>query len=743
MTSQDAIPMREISEGAGAHSTPVVRPLRMVIVLVASALLIAACAKQSDTFSGAPVILISVDTLRADRLSVYGSKRVKTPAIDRLAADGIVFENAYAHVPLTLPSHVTMMSGALPWQNGVRSNIGFRFEPKAAPTLPKLLSGRGYATGGAVSSYVLRAETGMGALFDFYDDSVEVSDSATLGALQRKGDDTVRAALGWVDGIKQQPLFLFLHLFEPHTPYEPVEPFRSRYSDPYDGEIATADAILGRFFADLEGRGLYDDALIVLVSDHGEGLGDHGEAEHGVLLYREALHVPMILKLPRRHLAGRRVSAPVQLVDLLPTIAAAVGANVPDASAGTSLIELAQGRGPSSRTIYSETLYPRLHLGWSQLRSFIDGRHHYIESPAPELFDIVADARETRNLRDERRREAHAFAEQIAGIPLNLVQPGSADAEERARLAALGYLSGAASQRDGPLRNPRDHIQVLARVQEAFALYRRGRYLESAELCRAILRDDPDLVDVYLQLAGSLRRLGRMEEALDAYHQAVTRSPQLIDSIAIEIAKAELDVGNLEAAELNARQAMKLNPAEAHLILAAAAMQRRDWSASEREVRLALGRDDRPRVPALIMLARVLVEQGKLTEALANANRAAARIRNSGAPPVATLASTRGDILARLGRTQEAEAAFREEIQRFPTTREAYVRLAVLLASQHRFTEIEPALEAMVAASPMPATYGLAAQAMSDLGNDAGARVFRRRGERLAAELRQRRTSRG
>jgi tetratricopeptide (TPR) repeat protein len=326
---------------------------------------------------------------------------------------------------------------------------------------------------------------------------------------------------------------------------------------------------------------------------------------------------------------------------------------------------------------------------------------------------------------------------------LNLVQQGSADAEERARLAALGYLSGAASPADGPLRNPRDHIRILARVQEAFTLYRTGRYVESVELCRAILRDDPDLVDVYTQLAGSLRRLGRLEEARDAYREAVKRSPQLVDSIAMEMAKLELDLGNLEAAELNARQAMKLNPAEAHLIRAGVAMQRRDWNTAEKEARLALGRDDRPRVPALIMLARALVEQKNLPEALTYIDRAAARIREDGAPDVATLASTRGDILARMGRSREAEAAFREEIAKFPATRDAYLRLSLLLASQQRFAEIEPTLEAMIEGSPFPATYILAAQAMSDFGNDAGARAYRTRGERLAAEMRRRQAGSG
>jgi tetratricopeptide (TPR) repeat protein len=329
------------------------------------------------------------------------------------------------------------------------------------------------------------------------------------------------------------------------------------------------------------------------------------------------------------------------------------------------------------------------------------------------------------------------MADSHAAVPLNLQQQQSnVTAEERARLAALGYLSGAAAETSGPLRNPRDHIRVLARVQQTFALNQEGKYRESVALCRDILRDYPDLVDVYMQLAGDLRRLGRIDEALDAYREAIRRSPQLVDSAAIEIAKLELDRGNLKGAELNAQQAMRVSPLEAHLVLAAVSEARHDLVGSEREARLAMGGEERPRVPAMIVLARVLAEQQKLAEALAVADRAVARVKDEGAHAVPTLASTRGDILARLGRATEAEAAFREEIANFPRTTDAYTRLALLLASQHRFAEIAPTLEAMVNASPAPATYFLAAREMHDLGNDAGARVFRARGEQLAAPAR-------
>jgi choline-sulfatase len=717
-------------EGGGMKlrvvSSLIPHPSSLILALVA----FAACTRGgSATSHNPPVILITIDTLRADHLTAYGAKLVDTPAIDKLTADGIVYENAYSHVPLTFPSHTSILTGRLPYENGVRSNIGYSIDPKAQPTLPSLLKEKGYATGAAVSSYVLRRDTGIGGMFDFYDDSMEVWESATLGALQRNGNDTEKAAVAWLDRVQQQPFFLFLHLFEPHTPYEPVEPFKSKYANPYDGEIATADAILGRFLDELERRGIYDKALIIIAGDHGEGLGDHGEKEHGVLLYREVLHVPLIVKMPGRKLAGTRVSAPAQLADILPTVTSVVGARTPAGLPGMSLVDLVKSSKP--RAIYSETLYPRLHLGWSQLRSLTDAHDHYIESPQPELFDITADPHETKNVRDDRRREARALADNLTNVPLNLQAQKPASSEEMKRLQALGYLSGASTQTNGPLKNPKDHIAVLAKVQQTFVLNQEGKYRESVALCREILREEPDLVDIYTQLAGDLRKLGRTDEALETYREAIRRSPQFIDSMAIEIAKLELDRGDLKAAELNANQAMKLSPDDAHLVLAAVAEARKDLPGAEKEARLALGPEDRPHVPAMIFLARILTEEQKLDEALRMIDGAIARVDQGGAHPVPTLASTRGDILARMGRPADAEAAFRQEIAKFPATTDAYVKLALLLASQHRFNEIQPTLDAMVAAAPMPATYFLAAREMTDLGNVTAARDYRNRGEQM------------
>lgn len=302
-------------------------------------------------FKGRSVVLVSIDTLRADHLPAWGYAGVLTPAIDALGRDGVTFLDAWAHVPLTLPSHVTLFTGLLPNVHGVRDNLGYAMPPAAA-SLPALLKARGYATGAAVSSYVLRRETGLDRGFDAYDDKLPPGGGAqSVATVQRAGADTTAAALDWLRAQAARPFFLFLHLYDPHEPYTPPEPYRSRFRLAYDGEIAASDAAVGGLVAELKRLGVYERALVVLTSDHGEGLGDHGEDGHGILLYREALHVPLIVKLPQGRRAGERVEARVGLADVLPTLASLLELPTPADLPGRPLLSGA----PAPRPLYAET----------------------------------------------------------------------------------------------------------------------------------------------------------------------------------------------------------------------------------------------------------------------------------------------------------------------------------------------------------------------------------------------------
>src|ERR1019366_2708962 len=290
-------------------------------------LLAAGCRRGAprESFPGAPIILISVDTLRSDHLPAYGYAGVETPALDALRKDSILYERAWSHVPLTLPSHASILTGLEPSAHGLHDNLGYRLKA-GVPTLAELLKKQGYETGAAVSCFVLKGDSGIARGFDFYDDAVEPAEGqAALGQVQRAGPDTEARLETWL--AARPPggkLFAFLHLYEPHTPYEPPEPFKTRYAaQPYDGEIAQADAIVGKFLAFLKARGPYDRALIVFLSDHGEGLGDHGESEHGMFLYRETLQVPLFVKLPGGKRAGETVATPAALADVFTTLAEA------------------------------------------------------------------------------------------------------------------------------------------------------------------------------------------------------------------------------------------------------------------------------------------------------------------------------------------------------------------------------------------------------------------------------------
>lgn len=326
---------------------------------------------RAATADPPPIVVISIDTLRSDHLAAYGASKVATPAIDALARDGIVFENAFSQVPLTLPSHLSVFSGLLPAEHGVRDNTGYRFDAAAHPWAPVALKAAGYSTAGFASAYVLREQTGMAAGFETYDCDLDLGTSSDLAGAQRPGRETVERALAWVRAHGKERVFLFVHLYEPHTPYRPEPPFDQRYGNPYDGEIATADARLGELVAELKRLGIYDRALVVLLSDHGEGLGDHGEEEHGLLLYREALQVPLVLKLPGSARHGERVAAAAQTLDVAPTLLAVAGLPADARQQGLDLRELGRSVGPPRR-IVSETFYPRLHYGWSELVSVVE-----------------------------------------------------------------------------------------------------------------------------------------------------------------------------------------------------------------------------------------------------------------------------------------------------------------------------------------------------------------------------------
>jgi arylsulfatase A-like enzyme/Flp pilus assembly protein TadD len=668
------------------------------------------------------VVLISVDTLRADHLPGYGYAGVATPALDRLRADGILFRNAWSPAPLTLPSHVTMLTGLLPPQHGVRANAGFTYRRAVGSSLPALLKTQGYATGAAVSSYVLRADTGLAPLFDFYEDGIDPSAGGAFAEYQRRGDVTVALAQEWIEAHRSAPFFFFLHLYEPHVPYDPPEPFKSRYPSAYDGEIANADAIVGGFLDHLRAQGLYDRALVIFTSDHGEGLGQHGEDQHSILLYAEALRVPLLVKLPGRARAGETIEAPAQLADLLPTVTRLLGLAAPADVAGESLLDA----GAGERRIYSETLYPRLALGWSELRSLVDGRWHFIRGVRDELYDLERDPGETRDVAaTETAVAARLGAEMERAHALVIPAPEAVPREVAERLAALGYVGGKERKTaSGPLLDPRDGLPLLREFQAAARLAAEGRLADAEAALHVLLGRSPEFLEARLKLGDVLMEAGRAKEAADVL-AAATASPGASGDVWIALGDARLREGRLAEAEAAAGHATADSPTRAHELRARIALRRGDLAGAEREAQAARDRA-RPLPSSLVLAAEIRARSGDLQGALArleDADRLARAMRLDGVPG---LEFQRGDALARLNRVAEAESAYRREIARFPRHLQAWANLGVLLFLQGRAAELDRLMGEMAATNPGPAARDVAAKTFEALGDHKRAARWRR-----------------
>jgi len=689
-------------------------------VLALLGLLAAGCRKERPgagllPSKRGPVIVISIDTLRADHLPLYGYDGVKTPNIDALARDGIAFEEAWAHVPLTLPSHVAMLTGELPAENGVRNNLGYRFDAAAHATIPSLLKKEGYATGAAVSAYVLRGNTGLAAAFDSYDDAMDGSEGASVADLQRSGPRTLAVSEKWIDANRERPFFFMLHLYEPHAPYDPPEPFRSAYAGhPYDGEIAAADAVVGEFVRFLKEKSLYDGATIIFMSDHGEGLGDHGEIQHGIFLYRESLRVPLVLKLPGSKRGGTRVATPVGLIDILPTVAQIVRTEPPKARAGRSLLAIAEGEKPERR-IFSETMYPRIHLGLSDLASLVDATYQYIDAPRAELYDMRADPREKTNILADQRSVFTAMKRELGTHDRTLKAPSNVDREEAAKLLALGYLSAAAPATGGEPGDPKDHIADLGAAASAATLTETGRAPEAVTILRGLVARNPRFADAWSQLGRACERAGRLEDSIAAYRRAIEISPSLVPDIAISLAESTLVLGRVDESIAHAKLGMAAHPGAAHAALAKAYLAKRDLASAETEAQWLTG-DPTRRIEGLVAMAQVRTAQKRFDDAWSLAESARAEAEARGGQPVPLLAFVRGDLLAIRGRTAEAEGAFRDEMRLFPRDREAFVRLAALQTLQGRVADAERTFEQMLKTSPDRSSYLMAADAFQALG---------------------------
>ena len=696
---------------------------RAIVAIVAGAIVVVGTLWAWRTRSAVPagdgpLVLISIDTLRADRLPAYGYKGTRTPQIDRLVADGVLFEQAYTHSPQTLPAHASILSGQLPFEHGVRDNVGFTVK-EGQRFLPHVLHDGGFASGGFVSAYVLRHQTGIGQGFDLYDDALPAaSPELPLGQVQRPGTLTVENANRWIDQRTSAKFFLFLHIYEPHRPYAP--PARFKTSNPYDGEVEYTDEILGQLLDHLRTKGLYERATIVLLADHGEGLGDHGEDEHGIFLYRETIRVPLVIKLPGSRGAGRRVADPVQHIDVGPTLIDLAGLPIPEALGGRSLRPALEDAGTLPRaSIYSEALSPRYHFGWSQLYALADERYRFIRAPRDELYDIAQDPGERRSIATERPQVRAAMRGAIepliAGAALQT--PSTVSDADRQKLAALGYVgtqsTASLSLPGDQLPDPKDKVATLQEYKRATDLAGDRRYAEATAIFRRLLQTDPEMTDVWLQLAGMYERRGMIEAAVDAYKEIIKRNPK--DPASLTGAAAGLlRLGKLDDARAHADLALTVAPAAAHELLARIAVERGDAEAARREAALVRATEADSPLPDFIE-GLILYRQKQYAAAISHFLGARQKL-STRTVQMSDVDYYLADSSGRLERYEDAERYFLAEISHFPDNLRARAGLAMLYRSMGRDAEAERAINALVQQAPTREGYDLAAQLWTMFG---------------------------
>jgi len=475
------------------------------------------------------LLLVTIDTLRADRLGCYGSSRARTPTIDGLARTGFLFSEAFAQTTTTLPSHANILLGVSPLVHGVHDNANFTVGPDR-PTLAGHLKKAGYATAAVVGAYPLDSRFGLTSGFDLYDDDYGRQRFEEATYVERRADAVVGRALDWLRG-RTAAWFLWVHLFDPHAPYEPPEPFKSEYEDdPYDGEVAYADDTLGKLLGELERSGQAGRTLIVLTGDHGESLGDHGESTHGFFAYNGTLRVPLIISVPGAG-SGRR-SQLVSHIDVFPTVCDLLDVDKPPFLQGISLVPLMEGKNVPPRALYFESLYPYYSRGWAPLTGFIQGNEKFIESPIPELYDIVRDPGETDNraeaakLGEYRRRLADLV--RAGSSPDAARAPAAGDRATREKLRSLGYISGSGAPRKTGF-TPADDVKTLLpyhnKAMEAQALFRKGDAAAATKLLREILTEREDVDVAYTNLAAVYKAQGRIGDALEVLRLGVERLP--------------------------------------------------------------------------------------------------------------------------------------------------------------------------------------------------------------------------
>jgi arylsulfatase A-like enzyme/tetratricopeptide (TPR) repeat protein len=644
--------------------------------------------KNKIDLSAAPsynVLLITLDTTRADHLGCYGYKPAKTPNLDRLAREGIRFARVYCPAPLTLPSHASIMTGLYPVMHGVRNN-GHDL-PSGIRTLAEILKGQGYSTAAFVSSFSVDSRFGLDRGFDVYDDTFRSESPFKTQNAERRAEETFARFSRWLETNGKNRFFGWVHYYDPHVPYDPPSPYKEEFDgDPYDGEIAYMDQYVGAVLERLKETGALERTIVVIAGDHGEGLGDKVELGHGIFLYEETIKVPLILYNPAVFLRSQIIENQVRLVDIAPTILEIIGLkNEAAGMAGQSLVARLRGKSRKDLDSLVETFYPRENFGWSELVGLVSGRWKYIQSPRPELYDMKKDPGEREDLYSSSAGKAGELKKRLEQELLGL-STGDRSAggrtgvrpEDQERLRSLGYVNFAPAGRGTSLPDPKEKIPLLRLIQQAQAYELEDNYAEAERVYLRILEDVPDSPAGYVNLALAQARQRKFDRAIETLNNGISKIPDS-EILLVRLGHTYLVTGMLREAFETMNKVLGLDPRN---------------------------------VDALTVCAGILDTEGRKEEARTYYDRALAV-----EPESRYLRMSYAGNLASRGRLKEAIEVYKKLIDDFPEEQAFYQYTGIAYSYLGEYDQAVSFLERALGIRPTPTGYFNLAVAYEKSGN--------------------------
>jgi arylsulfatase A-like enzyme/tetratricopeptide (TPR) repeat protein len=619
------------------------------------------------------ILLITLDTTRADHLGCYGYASAKTPNLDRLAGEGIRFARVYCPAPLTLPSHASIMTGLYPVAHGVRNN-GHDL-PSGIRTLAEILKGRSYSTAAFVSSFSVDSRFGLDRGFDVYDDTFRSELPFKTQNAERRAEETFSKFSRWLENNGKSRFFGWVHYFDPHLPYDPPSPYKEEFKgNPYDGEIAYMDRYVGAVLERLKELGILERTIIVVAGDHGEGLGDKVETGHGIFLYEETLKVPLIFHNPAIFPRSQVIESQVRLIDIAPTILEIIGLkNEAAGMTGQSLVALLQGKSGKDLDSLVETFYPRENFGWSELVGLVSGRWKYIQSPRPELYDVKNDPGERENLlafsagkavEMKKKLEQDLLGSSIGGRSAG--EPAGVRPEDQERLRSLGYVNFAPSGRGPALPDPKEKIPLLRLIQQAQVHELEDNFAEAEKVYLKVLEDVPDSPAGYVNLALAQARQKKFDQAIETLNEGIARIPES-EILLVRLGHTQLVTGRSREAFATMNKVLGSNPRN---------------------------------VDALTVCAGILDTEGRKEEARAYYDRALAV-----EPESRFLRMSYAGNLASGGRLREAIEVYKKLIDDFPEEQAFYQYIGIAHSYLGEYDQAILFLERALAIQPTPTGY--------------------------------------